>query len=177
MIILNAGESRELDRLSQATYGIPSYALMRRAGEAVAIATLDAYAEEAAAGGLLLVAGKGNNGGDGFVTARKLIQSGSKVRVVLIAPASTLTGDAARAYAELIDLTGANSGTVIEAASEDEVAPAIGSPAAGVVVDAIFGTGLNAEVKGAPRRAIEAINALGLPIVAVDIASGVSADT
>jgi NAD(P)H-hydrate epimerase len=176
MIILNASESRELDRLSQTTYGIPSYALMTRAGEAVADATLRAFGKNAARG-VIVVAGKGNNGGDGFVAARKLIQSGCQVKAVLLAPAKELKGDAARAYEELIAHGGLVSGEVIEALGEDSIASVIGSPGCGVLVDAIFGTGLNAEVRGLPRRAIEAINALGAPIVAVDIASGVSADT
>jgi NAD(P)H-hydrate epimerase len=79
MILLNAAESRELDRLSQEKYGIESYALMRRAGEAVADLLLRRW-PNAAGGPVLVVAGKGNNGGDGFVAALKLMQAGVRVQ-------------------------------------------------------------------------------------------------
>ena len=100
MIVLNANESRELDRLSQTVYGIPSYKLMRRAGEAVASVVMREFGAEARSG-VLVVAGKGNNGGDGLVAARKLVESGIATRVVLLAPGAAYQGDAARAYADL----------------------------------------------------------------------------
>ena len=74
MILLNSAESRELDRLSQQKYGIPSYSLMTRAGESVADAMMRVFAE-AAGGGVLAFAGRGNNGGDAFVAARRLHQT------------------------------------------------------------------------------------------------------
>jgi len=82
MILLNATQSRELDRISQDKYGIPSYSLMTRAGEAVADALVDRFPD--AATDVLIVAGKGNNGGDGFVAGRWLIQDGFAVRAVLL---------------------------------------------------------------------------------------------
>ena len=98
MILLNAAESRELDRLSQDKYGIPSYSLMTRAGEAVADALVENFPD--ATTDVLVVAGKGNNGGDGFVAGRRLIQDGFAVRAVLLGRAADLKGDAARAHAE-----------------------------------------------------------------------------
>jgi NAD(P)H-hydrate epimerase len=170
MILLNAAESRELDRISQEKYGISSYLLMTRAGEAVADALVERFPE--AVTDVLVVAGRGNNGGDGFVAARRLIQDGFGVRAVLLGRAADLKGDAARAYAEFR----ASGGKAIEASGESSLEAALGKrPSA--VIDAIFGTGLNAEVKDAPRRAIGIVNSFGLPVIAVDIASGVNSDT
>ena len=170
MILLNAAESRDLDRISQEKYGIPSYSLMTRAGEAVANAVVERFPEAAAE--VLVVAGKGNNGGDGFVAARRLIQDGFVARAILLGRAADLKGDAARAQAEFR----ASGGKIIEIASESGLDTAF-SRKPGAVIDAIFGTGLNAEVRGLPRRAIEIVNSFGLPTVAVDIASGVNSDT
>ncbi len=174
MILLNATESRELDRLSQEKYGIPSYSLMRRAGESVADLLLRRWAHAIGSTAfVLVVAGKGNNGGDGLVAARKLVQAGARVRTILLARASDLKGDAARAHSDYI----AAGGNVAEVVSEAAIGEAIEVDHPIAVVDAIFGTGLNAEVRGLPRRAIDAINALGAPKIAVDIASGINADS
>jgi ADP-dependent NAD(P)H-hydrate dehydratase / NAD(P)H-hydrate epimerase len=171
MILLDAKQSRELDRLSREKYGIDSYALMTRAGDAVARALLERF-RDAARAGVTVVAGRGNNGGDGFVAARKLTQEGVAVRVVLLARAGDLKGDAARAGDEFK----AAGGAIIEATAEAAV-PAALAARPGVIIGAIFGTGLNAEVAGIARRAIELVNAMHAPVIAVDIASGVSADT
>jgi len=170
VILLNAAESRELDRLSQEKYGIPSYSLMTRAGEAVAAALVERFPD--AATDILVVAGKGNNGGDGFVAGRRLIEDGFAVRAVLLGRAADLKGDAARAHAEFR----ACGGKVIEAQEDSNLDAAL-SKRPTAVIDAIFGTGLNAEVKGGPRRAIEIANSFAVPTVAVDIASGVNSDT
>jgi len=177
MIILSASESRELDRLSQTVYGIPSYTLMRRAGEAVADAVMREFGE-AARDGVIVIAGKGNNGGDGLVAARKLFTSGISTRVVLLARAGNLKGDAARAYADLIGLSGqAQSMAIDEALDEASAAAAVNRQPFGVAIDAIFGTGLNAEVRGAAAAAIDVLNTSGKPVVAIDIASGLDSDT
>src|SRR5579863_9469237 len=109
MILLNAAESRELDRVSQEKYGIPSYSLMTRAGEAVADALVERFPESTA--DILVVAGKGNNGGDGIVAARRLMRDGFGVRTVLLGRAAELKGDTARAQADFR----AAGGTAIEA--------------------------------------------------------------
>jgi ADP-dependent NAD(P)H-hydrate dehydratase / NAD(P)H-hydrate epimerase len=171
MKLLTAAQSRELDRLSQEKYHIASYSLMTNAGEAVARAALEKYRARMP-DGALIVAGKGNNGGDGFVTARKLHQDGVKVRVILLAQVSALKGDAARAHADFISAGGAVTEVENETALESAV-----HERPGIVVDGIFGTGLNAEVKGLPRATIERINALKVPVVAIDIASGINSDT
>ncbi len=172
MILLSAAESRELDRLSQEKYGIPSYSLMRRAGEAVADLALRHWPNIIGAP-VLVVAGKGNNGGDGLVAARKLIQVGVQVHAVLLARAADLNGDAARAHGDLL----AAGGSVVEVTSAEAIEAAIGAKKPSAAVDAIFGIGLNAEIRGLARAAVQAINSLGVPIAAVDIASGVNADS
>src|ERR1019366_4831548 len=146
MILLNAAESRELDRLSQERYGVPSYRLMTRAGEAVADALVEKFS---AAAEIVVVAGKGNNGGDGLVAARRLKQDGFAVRVAMLTRGADLKGDASRAYAEC---RAAGVG-IAEALEEASLEAAIGK-GGGAIIDAIFGTGLNAEVRGAARRAI-----------------------
>jgi hydroxyethylthiazole kinase-like uncharacterized protein yjeF len=170
MILLNATQSRELDRISQDQYRIPSYSLMTRAGEAVADALVDRFPD--AVTDVLVVAGKGNNGGDGFVAGRRLIQDGFAVRAVLLGRATDLKGDAARAHTEFRGC----GGKVLEAVGESNLDAALKTKP-GAVIDAIFGTGLNAEVKDALRRAIEIVNSFAVPTVAVDIASGVNSDT
>src|SRR5215471_2415228 len=172
MILLSAAQSRELDRLSQQKYGIDSYALMTNAGDAVA-RTIARRWPEAMAHGVLVVAGKGNNGGDGFVAARRLHQAGERVRTVLLARRTDLSGDAARACSDYA----AVGGIIIEIVEEDALAAAMGAEQTDVIVDAIFGTGLNAEVRGLARRAIEVINATEAAVVAVDIASGINSDS
>ena len=171
MILLNSNESREIDRLSQQKYGIASYSLMTRAGESVADALMRVH-PEAAAAGVLAVAGKGNNGGDAMVAARRLHQSGVIVRAVLLSNRSDLKGDALRAYDDFV----AAEGQVIAVANEAEFDAVLAHPP-GIAIDGIFGTGLNSEVRGLARRVIEKLNALDIPIVAVDIASGVNSDT
>jgi ADP-dependent NAD(P)H-hydrate dehydratase / NAD(P)H-hydrate epimerase len=168
MILLSAAESRELDRLSQTTYGIDSYRLMTRAGEAIAEAVVRRF-PAALANGVVVVTGKGNNGGDGLVAARKLRADGVDTRVSLLTRAAELRGDAARACADYV----AAGGVLREGADER----ALAGPPPGVVVDAIFGTGLNAEIEGPTRAVVEAVNRGAVPVVAVDIASGVNADT
>ncbi|MGO9450443.1 MAG: NAD(P)H-hydrate dehydratase [Candidatus Binataceae bacterium] len=171
MILLTAAQSRELDRLSQQKYGIDSYALMTRAGETVADSAAASF-PAAVRAGVLIVAGKGNNGGDGLVAARRLREGGVAARVVLLGWGSDLKGDASRAHDEFV----AAGGTIIQAPEESDLEAAFGEPP-GAIIDAIFGTGLNAEVRGTPRRAIEIINSLQVPVIAVDIASGVNSDT
>jgi ADP-dependent NAD(P)H-hydrate dehydratase / NAD(P)H-hydrate epimerase len=172
MILLTAAQSRELDRISQQKYGVESYTLMCNAGDAVA-RTIARRWPDAMARGVLVVAGKGNNGGDGLVAARRLHQTGERVRVLLLTNHAGLSGDAARAYSDLAAI----GAVVIDVTDESALSSAIGGEQAGVIVDAIFGTGLNAEVGGLARQAIAMINARGTEVVAVDIASGVNSDT
>ena len=120
MKLLSAAESRELDRLSQEKYGIASYTLMTRAGKAVAAAVMHRW-HHAVHHGVLVVAGKGNNGGDGMVAARVLMGEHLPVRAILLASASALKGDAARAHSEFVNAGGA----VVEVNGEAELGAAM----------------------------------------------------
>jgi hydroxyethylthiazole kinase-like uncharacterized protein yjeF len=157
--LLTTAEMAEADRLTIAS-GVAGIDLMERAGQAVA----DAIAARHPPGSrIAVVAGPGNNGGDGFVAARLLAERGFRVRLLLLGARDRLAGDAAEAAARW-------QGS-IEAASPAALAPA------DVVVDALFGAGLDRPVEGAARAIIEAINAGGATIIAVDLASGINGTT
>src|SRR5262245_8861551 len=161
--IYDAEGMRAADRWAIEERGIPSLELMDAAGAAVA----EAAAEVAAGGPARVVCGKGNNGGDGFVAARRLAEMGFDVEVFLVWPADGLTPDAS---ANLERLGGAPR----ELDPADAAASLAGS---GVVVDAIFGTGFSGAPRAPADAAIDAVNGCGAPVVAADIASGVDAAT
>jgi NAD(P)H-hydrate epimerase len=170
MIIVTAEQMRELDRLT-IQGGVPSLALMERAGAAVAGA-ISANFAAAAKRGVLVVAGKGNNGGDGFVVARLLKKKRVRCEVALLARRAELSPDAAhncRAFEKLrgkiVEVTPGSLGVLQSKIDQ-----------AGLLVDAILGTGINSEVRGLYAEAIASMNASGLPIVAVDIPSGLHTD-
>jgi NAD(P)H-hydrate epimerase len=143
--------------------GIASLDLMDAAGRAVAEAARDA----AAAGPARIVCGKGNNGGDGLVTARLLAETGYDVEAVLLWPASELSADST---ANLERFGGA-----VREIGKGEAHDALAG--SGVVVDAIFGTGFSGAPRAPADAAIEAINGCGAPVVAADIASGIDASS
>jgi ADP-dependent NAD(P)H-hydrate dehydratase / NAD(P)H-hydrate epimerase len=155
MEVLTASEMDRADRLTIAA-GTPGFALMLSAGQAVAEAAMDLVEE----GPILVVAGRGNNGGDGFVAAAELAARGREVSVILLCERDSLSGDAASAARGW----------------KHPVLPfnpqAIGKPA--LIIDALFGSGLNRPVKGDPHEMIEAINANGAPVLSVDLPSGVN---
>ncbi|MCK0209406.1 NAD(P)H-hydrate dehydratase [Starkeya koreensis] len=136
--------------------GIPGEVLMERAGLAVARLT----ARVARVGGhVLVLCGPGNNGGDGFVAARHLAGAGYRVRVALLGRAAALRGDAAL-------MAGRWQGPV-----EDAAGAALDG--ADLIVDALFGAGLARDLDGAARALVERVNASGLPVLAVDLPSGI----
>jgi hydroxyethylthiazole kinase-like uncharacterized protein yjeF len=159
---LDAEQMRATDAWAINDRGVPSLELMETAGRAVA----EMAAELSPPGRVAVVCGKGNNGGDGLVTARALSEMGFEVDALLLAPGDQLSEDA---RANLDRFEGARHVAVGELASALEEA--------GVIVDAIFGTGF----AGAPRdpagAAIDAINDAGAQVVATDIPSGVNAST
>ena len=153
--ILTPKEMAEADRLTIAA-GTPGIELMERAGAAVARVA----AEEAKSGRrIAIVCGPGNNGGDGFVAARLLAEQGFDVRLSLLGSREKLQGDAAKAAARW-------SGK-IEAFGDDVLAHA------DLIIDALFGAGLARDLSGEPKRAVEAINAAKISVVAVDLPSGI----
>jgi hydroxyethylthiazole kinase-like uncharacterized protein yjeF len=158
MEVLTTAEMEHADRLAIAG-GTPGFALMLRAGQAVAEAAMDLVEQ----GPILVVAGRGNNGGDGFVAATELVARGRSVSVILLCERDTLQGDAALAARGW-------KGPVLPCN-----AMAIGAPA--LIIDALFGAGLNRPVKGDPLDIIEAINASGVPVLSVDLPSGINGTT
>jgi len=153
--LLTPDEMAACDRLAIAS-GVPGIALMEKAGRAVA----DAVARRPLGTRILVVAGPGNNGGDGFVAARVLAERGYPVRLMLLGDAAALKGDAAEAAKRW-------NGSV-EAAAAEQIA------GVGVIVDALFGAGLNREIDGEARALIEAMNASGATVIAVDLPSGIN---
>jgi ADP-dependent NAD(P)H-hydrate dehydratase / NAD(P)H-hydrate epimerase len=156
--LLSTAEMAEADRLTIAG-GVAGLALMERAGRAVADCVA---AREPPGSRIVVVAGPGNNGGDGFVAARILAERGYRVRVLLLGGRERLRGDAALAAQRWQGPT--------EAAAPAALAPA------DAVIDALFGAGLDRPVEGAPRAMIEAMNA-GPSVYAVDLASGINGTT
>lgn len=158
MEVLTTAEMEHADRLAIAA-GTPGFALMLSAGQAVAQAAMELVEE----GPILVVAGGGNNGGDGFVAAAELAARGREVSVILLCERDNLQGDAASAARGW----------------KHPVLPfnpqAIGKPA--LIIDALFGAGLNRPVKGDPFEMIEAINANGAPVLSVDLPSGINGTT
>lgn len=155
MEVLTTTEMERADRLTIAA-GTPGFALMMSAGQAVAEAAMDLVEE----GPIVVVAGGGNNGGDGFVAAAELAARGRDVSVILLCERDSLQGDAALAARGW----------------KYPVLPfnpqAIGKPA--LIIDALFGAGLNRPVKGDPLEMIAAVNANGAPVLAVDLPSGIN---
>jgi ADP-dependent NAD(P)H-hydrate dehydratase / NAD(P)H-hydrate epimerase len=158
MEILTIAEMERADRLAIAA-GTPGFALMLSAGQAVAAAAMDLVEE----GPIVVIAGSGNNGGDGFVAAAELAAHGREVSVILLCERESLQGDAASAARGW----------------KYPVLPfnpqAIGKPA--LIIDALFGAGLDRAVKGEPFDMIEAINGNDAPVLAVDLPSGINGNT
>ncbi|MGH7854791.1 MAG: NAD(P)H-hydrate dehydratase [Candidatus Binatia bacterium] len=171
MLVVTAEQMREIDRLTIEKYGVPSLTLMERAGEAVTQSILERFARHAKKGALI-VAGKGNNGGDGLVIARLLKKKRIPCEVALLARAEELSTDAAYNLRAFLKLKGNVS--EISAPRLDLLSARMSRNA--VIVDAILGTGTKSEVRGLFAPAITLINASGLPVVAVDIPSGLDTD-
>ena len=171
--LVTAAAMRDIDRTAIHEMGIPSRTLMESAGRAVAEAILSHFGIEEARRPLI-VAGKGNNGGDGLVVARLLKEAGAQPRVVMIAGEQELSPDPAA----MLAAWRAVGGTVEFLADEPAVARWFQNPPAGdVVVDALLGTGASGAPKGAILDAIRGINRLGRSVAAIDIPSGIDPDS
>jgi NAD(P)H-hydrate epimerase len=168
MKIVAAAEMREIDRVTSERFGVSSISLMENAGTAVAEFVAQHYPQTASIG---IICGKGNNGGDGLVAARKLMELGRKVRVLLLANPEELRGDAAAMFAQL-------PGKPVIATSGEQLATDSAKQVfqSDVILDAILGTGFKPPVTGLYADAITAINQSHAKVVAVDIPSGTDAD-
>ncbi|HSP01308.1 MAG TPA: NAD(P)H-hydrate epimerase, partial [Thioalkalivibrio sp.] len=159
--LYSAAQVRELDRRAIQDHGIPSYTLMGRAGEAAFEALLERWPGAQRVG---VLCGPGNNGGDGYVIARLARAAGLSVWLVESGDAAGLKGDPARAREDCL------------AAGGVPLAADAPWPQADVLVDALLGTGLDRIVSGPLAGLIERINGTGVPVLAIDIPSGLHAD-
>jgi hydroxyethylthiazole kinase-like uncharacterized protein yjeF len=173
MRVLNAAQMREADRRTIEEIGMSSLVLMENAGRQ-AVAAIEAVYTDLLERQVAVLCGRGSNGGDGFVVARTLIQRGVDVSVFLMGRVADVRGDA-RINLEILGHLGL---TVVEVADSQawelhfsELSDCT------LIVDAIFGTGLNAPVSGFIESVVTDVNASGIPVVAIDLPSGLSADS
>lgn len=157
-----AAAVREMDRYAIENQGVPAYRLMCRAGQAVFDLVHEQYPD---AGPLRVYCGAGNNGGDGYVVARLAASAGMPVSVQYLSDPQTLQGAAKQAYDDCV-----SAGVSVKAYLPSAISD-------GVIIDAMLGTGLQRDVEGAWKTAIEEINAATIPVIAVDIPSGIHADS
>jgi NAD(P)H-hydrate epimerase len=171
-LVLSAAQMRAVDKAAIETLGVPGVVLMENAGRGVA--ALIARERTVAGRDVRVVCGVGQNGGDGFVIARHLANAGARVTVLLAAPRAKLSGDA-ELFARVVE----RDARIVERDGSAGDAALWRSLLAGadILVDAIFGTGLRADVTGPPAAAILAMNATPALRVAVDLPSGLDADT
>jgi hydroxyethylthiazole kinase-like uncharacterized protein yjeF len=168
MKIVTATEMREIDRVTSERFGVPSLTLMENAGTAAAQFVSSYYPSAKCIG---VICGKGNNGGDGFVAARKLHEAGREVRLLLLAEVGELHGDAKEMFGRL------RMATVVAGSSQElrrEQARAVFDSE--ILIDAVLGTGFRPPVSGLYAEAIASMNAATAPVIAVDIPSGADAD-
>jgi hydroxyethylthiazole kinase-like uncharacterized protein yjeF len=161
--LYTAAQTRELDRIAIEDCGIPGIRLMSRAGRASFEVLLAQWPQPEH---IHIFCGTGNNGGDGYIIAALARTRGIPVTVYQLGDAASIVGDAATARNQAIA-----DGVEVKAFSDVMV------PASGVVVDALLGTGLSGDVRAAYRTAIDCINNSGLPVLAIDIPSGLCSDT
>lgn len=168
--ILNREQTREIDRRAVEEYGMSSLVLMENAGRGVA----DKLSQWGATGPVVICCGKGNNGGDGFVLARHLDLRGVPVRVLVWAEVDELLGDAGVNFRIL-----QKSAVPIDLFGRQHDASRLARQLTGAewVVDALLGTGATGEPRPPLDEVIEQLNASAVPIVAIDLPSGLDCDT
>ena len=163
---------RRIDRYAIETLGVPGVVLMENAGRGAADA-IEVFLGGCAGRKVAIVAGAGNNGGDGFVIARHLAIRGAAVTTFLAASPDKITGDAAVNLAILRNLR--HDVRALDAEALGGLAESLRP--FDLVVDAIGGTGISGPLRGAPATAVEAVNAAGRAVIAVDIPTGLDCDT
>ena len=171
MKVVTAQQMRKIDQETIEQIGIPGAVLMEHAGSAVVRAIHQHFPE---CQRIAVIVGKGNNGGDGLVVARQLAHAGQPIQIFLVSPTKSFAGDALTnlQIVQNLDLP------ITLVLSEDELKGAESQIAsADLIVDSIFGTGLRDGVHGFIGQIIECINEIGKPVVAIDLPSGLSADT
>src|SRR5437879_6225571 len=173
MRVLNAAQMREADRRTIEEIGISSLVLMENAGRQV-VAAIEAVHGDLLEQSVAVLCGRGSNGGDGFVVARTLMQRGVDVSVFLIGRVADVRGDA-RTNLEILGRLGLTVVEIADSQAWELHFSEIGDCT--LIVDAIFGTGLNAPVSGLMETVVADVNAAAIPVVAIDLPSGLSADS
>ena len=168
--LVTAVQMQELDHRATAGHGIPGLTLMENAGRGV-VESMEKHLGSLAGTRPLVVCGKGNNGGDGFVVTRLLLAKKAKPDCVLLGRAADVTGDALTNYQRLAD----SGFAVREVSSRADMEPLFQNRK--VIVDAIFGTGLTRAPSGLTAEAIKLTNSSGAYVVAIDLPSGLHSDT
>ena len=172
MKIVTGTEMQTLDRRTITEAHIPSAILMERAGEGI-VRHLERHCGPLRGKTITILCGKGNNGGDGLVVARLLHRRRARIHVMLLTPVTDLSRDTAAMYRRFIRVAGRSA--IIRFRSADQARPLLAS--SDILIDALLGTGLSSVVTGTYREAIDVINSAGKPVIAVDIPSGLQADT
>jgi NAD(P)H-hydrate epimerase len=170
--IITGSQMQELDRRTIGEAHIPARVLMERAGSGLVAALEQAFGSTQGKR-VIILCGKGNNGGDGFVAARLLHRRRTQVRVLMMSPASELSRDAAVMYRQFVRTAGKSA--VHLYTSKSLVSSLLRE--SDLIIDALLGTGLSSDVTGQYADAIDCINEAGRPVVAADLPSGLHADT
>ncbi|OGW50366.1 MAG: hypothetical protein A2078_12860 [Nitrospirae bacterium GWC2_57_9] len=170
MKIATAQEMKNIDRRAIRQFGIPGPVLMENAAAGIMV-EMERFFDGLGGSRVAIVCGKGNNGGDGLALARRLSIRGVPVRVALLAPFSAVEGEAKVNLSILRKM----DVDIVQNASQETLAAILSW--CDIVVDALLGVGLSSPLKGLYARAVDMINASGSPVVAVDIPTGIDADT
>jgi len=172
MRLVKASEMQEMDRLAIQELGIPGAVLMENAARGASRIFLEHF-DPPGGSNVVILCGRGNNGGDGYVMARYLLQAGLKIEVIVLSEFGRISGDALTNL-EIIREMGLN---IVEAPGTDEWSGLVETlRGCDFIIDGILGTGLNSVVKGLYGQVIEDINVSGKPVMAIDIPSGLNAD-
>ena len=170
--VLDNEAMREADRHTIEDLGIPGLELMENAAAGVVDALRDSYPE---ARRILILCGRGNNGGDGLAAARLLVSGGLEIKVLLFADPENLSPDATENFRQA-----KTAGVPIVEIEGDDLSPLdteLESHPPDLIVDALLGTGTTGQVREPYAELIEGVNRLGLPVLAVDVPSGLDCDT
>ena len=173
MKIVKAAEMREIDRRASSEFGIPSIVLMENAGLRT-VEIIEEYLGQSPGKKVTIIAGKGNNGGDGLVAARHLINAGVQVDIFILGEEDQLSPDAQINYRILANM-GARFNILRDEAGLDLLMLSLLS--SDLAVDAIYGIGFQGALKDFESRVISIINFSKIPVVSVDVPSGLEADT
>ncbi|NLH01856.1 MAG: NAD(P)H-hydrate dehydratase [Clostridiales bacterium] len=169
MRLTDSRAMRDADSRAIHVFGVPSTLLMTNAAKAVAEAALELMGKNKSA---VVFCGSGNNGGDGIAAAAYLIRRGVQVSCFLVGDRAKMTSDCAEMERRFTEL----GGVLLDFEADSQNARRLANEA-GVIIDALFGIGLNSEIRGRALSAVKLINECSAPVVSADIASGVEADT